>query len=174
MSLDLIIKVCGVLGFVISLATFILTRYEKRKKIEIELFSSAIDEFESNDDLVPRLSLFKVCDGVLKIRFINISQHSIILKPRTLTIKTGKYSYNLNQGDFLRMDTFDELMPPNSMREIGVYFDEMKSSLNIKDSKNFTEAEEYSLKVTICDHVGKKFRNNMYTYEEATNRYLKK
>jgi len=42
---DCFIQISAIIGFVLSLATFFITRYEKRKRLEIELFCASINDF---------------------------------------------------------------------------------------------------------------------------------
>jgi len=113
-------------------------------------------------------------DALLKIRFTNICLKSIILKPRSLIIKTGKESYSLIDEDFIGSETFEELMPPNSVREIGVFLDQMNKTLCIKSLQTYSGFNIYPLKIYIRDSKGKKYKTNSFEYDEATGNIFTK
>lgn len=115
MNIDLIAKVAGVLGLLISVCTFILTRIERRKRLEIELFMSSTFEFEDSEDSGAE------DECVIKVRFTNIAPQPLILKPNTLVIECNGNTFRLDREECLGMEYFDELMPPTSCREIGIY-----------------------------------------------------
>nr|WP_321269640.1 hypothetical protein [uncultured Tolumonas sp.] len=168
MNLDLLLKIIGVLGFVISLLTFFITRYEKRKRIEIELSYADEFEFTKNDD--------ENIDGnsLIRVRFTNIGSTAIILKPRTLIIKHKNRQFKLQNQDFWGMNDFTELVPPLSTREIGVYLDSVMQALDIKSPKTYDDKlfeKRYRLDVEVSDHVGKKFKTNKFYYHEAVGEF---
>ncbi|WP_320151046.1 hypothetical protein [uncultured Tolumonas sp.] len=168
MNLDLLSKIIGVLGFVISLLTFFITRYEKRKRIEIELSYANEFEFAKNDEE-------NINDNsLIRVRFTNIGPTAIILKPRTLIIKHENKLFKLQNDDFYGMNDFTELVPPLSTREIGVYLDSVMDILDIKAPKTYDAKsleKRYRLYVEVSDHVGKKFKTNKFYYHEAIGEF---
>ena len=168
MNLDLLSKIIGVLGFVISLLTFFITRHEKRKRIEIELSYANEFEFAKNDD--ENIG----GDSLIRVRFTNIGSTAIILKPRTLIFKHKNRQFKLLNEDFWGMDDFTELVPPLSTREIGVHLDSVMKVLDIKSPKTYDDKsfeKRYRLDVEISDHVGKKFKTDKFYYHQAVGEF---
>jgi len=167
MSIDVVAKVAGVLGFVISVATFVLTRVERRKRIEIELFSASVLDFSQDEDLQD--------DSLIRVRFTNIGLLPVILKPRTLSIKNRTKVYTLDRDDYWGMEDFEELMPPTSSRDIGVYLDSVEEALGIASPRSYDEEsfnKLYPLVVSVHDHAGKRYSTKVYSYHEVVGEFV--
>ncbi len=71
-DLDVVAKIAGVLGFIISVLTFCLTRYERRANCVVEIvigdLSSYSEEFSPDEELL---------EETLKIRVTNIGGHVV-------------------------------------------------------------------------------------------------
>jgi len=167
MNIEVIAKIAGVLGFFISVSTFVLTRLERRKKIEIELFESSSFDFTVDDDVND--------ESLVKVMFTNIGPQSVILKPKTLIIEHNGKAYKLDREDYWGMEEFDELMPPTSSREIGVHLGSVCEALEIESPKNYDEdtfSKLYPLSVKICDHSGKVYKTKKFKYHEAVGEFI--
>ena len=167
MNIDVFAKIVGVLGFLISVSTFVLTRIERKKRVEIELFQSCVLDFADDEDVKD--------EGLIKVRFTNIGQKAIIVKPNTLVIESQNRTYKLNREDYLGMEDFQELMPPMSSREIGIYLDSVLEALNIVSPKKYDDEslnKLYPLQVKVRDHTGKIFRTKKYSYLESVGEFV--
>lgn len=171
MSLEVWVNLAGVLGFLLALFTFILTRLERRKKLEIELFQAADLEFASESERL----LSDPDQPVIKVRFTNLGNRPIIIKPQTLEItgKTGRFK--LSRYEYWGMERLEELMPPQSVREIGLVEEWVLEDLGITspdkyDDESFNRL--YPLTVSVKDHSGKIFKNSKFSYHEAVGEYV--
>ncbi len=171
MSIDLLVKIAGLLGFIISIATFVLTRLERKKRIEIEVFDATGGQF-SNLDGWPEDIEF---ENLMKIRFTNLGAQPVILKPKTLEIECKGKVYSLYSDDYIGMDDFEELMPPMSSRSIGVFLSPVLSKLEISSPEQYDDEsfnKLYPLKLSVKDHKGKLYRNKKVSYHEAVAEYV--
>ncbi|TCI04782.1 hypothetical protein EZV61_02080 [Corallincola luteus] len=167
MNIDVIAKTAGVLGFLISVCTFIVTRFERRKRIEIELFQSCVLDFTEEDNVRD--------EGLIKVRFTNIGPQPVILKPNTLVIECNNNVYKLDREDFWGMDDFEELMPPTSSREIGIYLDSVCKALVIESPKKYDDEsfnKLYQLRVLVQDHTNKIYKTSKFKYHEAVGEFI--
>jgi len=74
MDINVLAKIAGVLGFIISVFTFTLTRLERRKKCVVEIVIGGLTEYA--DELCEEEDL---SDEVIKIRITNIGGQPIII-----------------------------------------------------------------------------------------------
>jgi hypothetical protein len=167
MNIDVIVKIAGVLGFLICVSTFILTRIERRKRIEIELFNSCVLDFTDDEDTKD--------DGLIKVRFTNLGPQPVILKPKTLAIECNGNAYQLDGEDYWGMEGFDELMPPTSSREIGIYLDSVCKTLGIETPKKYDDEsfkKLYPLSVQVRDHANKIYKTKKFKYHESVGEFI--
>ena len=169
--MDLLLKIAGLLGFIISIATFILTRLERRKRIEIEIFDVIAAEFPNLSGWDEKIE----SENVMKVRFTNLGSQPVILKPRTFEIEYNGIVYSLGREDYIGMDDFEELLPPMSSRSIGIFQSPILSELKIITPKKYDDEtfnKLYPLKIMVKDHEGKTYSNNKYSYHEAVGEYV--
>lgn len=172
MSIDLIVKIAGVLGFLISVATFVLTRIERRKNIQIEIFEATAYDFR---DLVKDSESFDDSGGLFKVRFTNIGAQPVILKPDTFQISHMDKIFEVCREDYLGKENFQELMPPTSMREIGVFEDLVRSKLGIVSPESYDDGsfnKLYKLELSVADHAGKVYRNSKHSFHESVGEFV--
>jgi hypothetical protein len=80
MNIDDIAKIAGVLGFVISLITFVLTRWERRTFIHFGLANGSHKASGGEDwDLV----------DMIEFTLINLGATPVVLNLRTLEVRRG-------------------------------------------------------------------------------------
>ena len=84
MDIKIISSIAGVLGFFISVATFVLTRIERRKHLVIELFKGHYLPKQSDNSGSEREP-----EEILKVRFINIGGKPIILNLESIIISAN-------------------------------------------------------------------------------------
>lgn len=173
MNLDLVVKIVGVLGFLISVTTFILTRIERRKNVQIEIFETSIHDFPE----LLKDTEWLGGESMFKVRFTNIGPQPVILKPETFRIEHNGNCFALAREDYLGKEEIRELMPPTTYQEIGIDRQLVISMLKIHspdkyDDRTFNKL--FHLRLSVCDHTGKVFRNNMHSYHEAVGEVVTK
>lgn len=170
---DLFFKIVGALGFVISLLTFLLTRWERRKHLILEVSDGSDYDFSKGYTAPEDQFLFKD-DSVVKIKLTNIGSTPILIKIESLEIKSGKYNFRLSGEDYWGMETMDELIRPISSAEIGIPLDTFLKKLEITSPEKYgdlTFNKLYPLKIVVKDHAGKEFKNNKYCYQESVGKF---
>ena len=167
MNIDVIAKIVGVLGFIISVSTFVITRIERRKRIEIELFQSCVSDFTDDDDAKD--------EALIRVRFTNIGPQPVILKPQSLVVECCGSAYKLEREDYWGMEGFDELMPPTSSREIGIYLDSVCEALGIKSPKKYDDEsfnKLYPLRIQVQDHTNNIYKTKKFKYHESVGEFI--
>ncbi len=165
------LQITGVLGFVIAVFTFVLTRMERRKRLEIELFESTDFDFAHLTDQPEDLP----GQNLIRLRFTNISPLPIIIKPETVIISGNGHSFELARHDYWGKDQIEELMPPNSVRELGVDIEWVMEALGIQSPKEYDDCsfnKLYPLVASIEDHKGKRFETRAFSYHEAVGEFI--
>jgi len=124
-DLDSIAKIAGVLGFIISVMTFALTRYERRAKCVVEICIGDTSQFR--DELCS-----EDYDELLKIRVTNIGGSSVILKAESfffvaLDDKTVSYQGKI---DWLGLDSLPSPLNPGESCEVAVFTDSLLEILS--------------------------------------------
>ncbi|DAB29196.1 MAG TPA: hypothetical protein CFH84_10760 [Sulfurimonas sp. UBA12504] len=146
-----IADVIGVLGFVLALFTFVLTRWERRRKLSIEFFTDHgrlfKDERGDNDE-----------GTILVARLINTGGKPIIVNRESFVFIGNNKKVEWHRTDVFGKETFPSPLNPGDKAEIGIYvnsfaellgaatLDKIKLSLELKDinrhnyklGKNFT------------------------------------
>jgi hypothetical protein len=169
--MDILVKIAGLLGFIISVATFVLTRIERKKRIEIEIFDEMGISFPNLDGWPEEVG----SEYFMKVRFTNLGSQTVIIKPRTLKIECMGKVYSLVNDDYIGMDDFDEVLIPMSSRSIGVFQSTILSELDISSQKKYDDESFYKLypfKISVKDHQGKTYTNKSYSYHEAVCEYV--
>ena len=169
--METLIKIAGLLGFIISVATFVLTRIERRKKIEIEIFDEMGLSFPNLDGWPENIE----SENFIKVRFTNLGSQTVILKPRTLKIESKGKVYCLVNDDYIGMEDFDEVLIPMSSRSIGVFQSVVLNKLDISSPKKYDDEsfnKVYPFKISVSDHSGKTYKNKRYSYHEAVCQYV--
>tara|TARA_R110002033_G_scaffold77671_1_gene129179 strand:- start:37 stop:549 length:513 start_codon:yes stop_codon:yes gene_type:complete len=169
--MDTLVKIAGLLGFIISVATFVLTRIERKKRIEIEIFDEIGGAFPNLDGWPKEVG----SENLMKVRFTNLGSQTVIIKPKTLKIECKEKAYFLVNDDYIGMDDFDEVLTPMSSRTIGVFQSEILNKLDISSPKKYDEEsfnKLYPLKISVKDHRGKTYTNKRYSYHEAVCEYV--
>ncbi|WP_456294912.1 hypothetical protein [Vibrio sp. AK197] len=169
--MELLVEISAILGFVISVITFVLTRWERRRIIEIEIFDAMAYEL-SDFEGWPKESEHEY---VMKVRFTNLGSQAVIIKPKTLLIESNGKVFYLDRFDFVGMDSFKEVITPMSSAYIGIFQSDILETLSISSPEKYDDEafnKLYRLNISVKDHKGRCYRNNRYSYHEAIAQYV--
>lgn len=165
MEIKTISSIFGVLGFFISIATFILTRLERRKKLLVELYRGTTDEYSSEyanftDDNF---------SDIIKIRVTNIDGQPVVINPESfyfiaLSNKLKKYDC-----DWFGIDAIPSLLNVGSSCEVAVHVDSFVDGLGLKVLEKYCNQADsrktiVPLVAGLKDHTGKNFITNKFKY----------
>lgn len=121
MTLQNLSSIAGVLDFFISIATFTLTRIERRKKLIIELYSGSYyqnnNNSESEDDLDFEPS------EIINIRFINIEVKPLILNPDSIIISGNGHQIKKFKTDWLYLEEIPSPLEVGSSCDVAIFKD---------------------------------------------------
>ncbi|HHK8586716.1 TPA: hypothetical protein ACQYCL_003576 [Vibrio parahaemolyticus] len=154
MDLDSIAKIAGVLGFIISVMTFALTRYERRAKCVVEICIGDSRQFRDElctDDF----------NELIKIRVTNIGGSSVILKAESFFFFALDDKTVSNQGkiDWLGLHSLPSPLKPGESCEVAVFTDALLDILNFSKLDKYCNASN-SMKTNVDLLAGVKDLNN--------------
>ena len=164
MDITTISSIAGVLGFCIAVATFIITRMERRKKLIIELFKGyylpeKIDD--SNSDYE--------AEETIKVRLINIGGKPIILDMESIIISANGRKVRRYKTDWIGIDDVPSPLEVGQSCEVAVFKSAFEEILGFKELDKYCNTEDCEktripLHVTIKDHFGKIFTSDNFKY----------
>lgn len=164
MEIETLASIAGVLGFFISIATFILTRIERRKKVIVELYKDNYYKFCNTDGA----SLISD-DEIIKIRATNIGGKSVIVNPETFFIKGNGETIKTYNTDWLNIESIPSPLQAGSSFEVGIFKSAFEELLKLKASDKYSNTNEYKkttvlLDIGFNDHTGKTFKTDNFNY----------
>ena len=119
--------IIGLLAFSLSLFTFILTRYERRKRIIIEItngyYSAITDKIKFIEDYENE------AQEIVVFRLINSSIHSIVLDKGSVKLKLNDNYEFQNDLDLINIENMPHPFNSGSRFLIGLYYDAFLSIL---------------------------------------------
>lgn len=139
----------GVLGFVLALCVFVLTRVERRKSLLIEIRSDYSELFPDEQD-DPEF-------GILLIRFINTSNKMILLDPQTITVSSNEecHDFRYNYGGWYGLGKPLSPLGPGDSCQVGLDLRELDTVFSI----DHLSKDDVPLEVSVEDVTGKRFRS---------------
>lgn len=145
----MLVDVLGLLGFILSIIIFIITRLERRKTLVLDLecidygvsqkFKNEIDECE---------------EMMLLIRVINTGQQSIALDKKTFKIIGPKKKVNTYEIDWFGLDEIPYPLNPGQSFEVGIFEESFKDT---QGYKGFPE-DIIPISVEVSDIQGKLYK----------------
>jgi len=129
LELKTIASVVGVLGFLISVATFVLTRMERRKKLVVEIFKGHLIEYK--DELI--LNEDQEYDEIVKIRITNIGGRPVIVDAASFYFMSNGNKFERNDCDWLGIKKVPSPLPVGQSNEVAVHLETFESLLKMKD-----------------------------------------
>lgn len=109
-------EVIGVLGFVLSVITFALTRWERRKNLTVDLLVDHGTRFRSEVGADNE-------DDLIIARFINDGQRPVVLDRDSFTFYGNRHPVKWHELDCLGRDTLPSPLNPGTHCEIGIFVD---------------------------------------------------
>ena len=155
----------GVLGFALSIITFALTRWERRKKITIDMFIDHGTRFREEIDKESE-------DPILIVRFINDGQRPIVIDCNSLVFYGNEHPVPWWKTDCLGKNTFPPILNTGVPGEVGIF---LESFVQLVGAPPNSEVE---VSVTVKDIDGKCYRPtsiyNLLLEVNEINHYNKK
>lgn len=138
-------EVIGVLGFLLGVVTFALTRWERRKKLTIDLFVDHGTRF--------REEIEQDCfDSILVARFINDGQRPIAIDSNSLMFNGNGRQVPFWKTDCFGKDTFPTVLTMGASAEVGIFIESFAHLIEA------TPNSEVEVSVTVRDLAGKCYR----------------
>lgn len=167
MTLQNLSSIAGVLGFFISIATFTLTRIERRKRLIIEILSGSyydgnnIQEFETDLGSEP--------SELMKFRFINIGGKPLILNPDSIVITANGHQITKYKTDWLYIENIPSPLEVGFSCDVAIFKDSFEKLIGCEKLDQYCNTEEYekteiSITVQIEDHSKKVFKCQNFKY----------
>jgi len=165
MTIDQIAKVAGILGFLISVATFLLTRWERRAEVVFGLDEGYSDDFD--EELDEPIS-------TVNLTITNVGARSLHIDLRTLQVKSNGNSFNAWREDHFGAEQREVLLKPNDSQKIGLPVEAFRENLKIKTPKKY-DAQSFNLmhplRISVATTSGKLFLSKKLKYWEATGEF---
>ena len=165
MDIKTLASIAGVLGFFISVATFVITRIERRKNVVVEVYKGDYSEFSDTpeDDLISDDS------ELIKIRLTNIGGMPVIVNSESFYIKGLGKEIKVHDADWVGVDKVPSPLQVGSSLDVAIFQSSFEKLLNLKALDKFSNTDEYEktmvpLEVGFRDHKGKVFKSKSFKY----------
>jgi len=167
-NIDEIAKSAGILGFLISVTTFGLTRWERRAAVVFGL-----DEGSSND-FVDSLNEPNEPIETINLTVTNVGARPLHFDLRTLLLEHKGNTLSVWREDHLGGEQREVLLKPNDSKTIGVPLATFLRSLKFESPSKYDEHSfnfMHPLKISVTTTAGKKFSSKKLQYWEATGEF---
>lgn len=165
MSIDDLVKIAGVLGFVISLATFALTRWERRALIHFGLEKGSrrvtVDDEES-------------CVDTTEFTLINLGVTAVVLDLRSLEVRRGEKSLFPWQEDHWGPEQSEVLLQPHGRTVLSLPHDTFEEKLMIGSPDKYENQTFFAVlpvQIRIRSTKRKVFESKGLRYWEAIGEF---
>jgi hypothetical protein len=118
-------EIAGVLGFIFSIFIFVLTRWERKRRLVIQLEGG--DALRFRDELD-----FEEPEDIIILRFINMGGKPIIINMDSLIITSNDKRIRRYDTDWLGMEKIPHPLSPGSCFEVALYKEAFESLLGLK------------------------------------------
>jgi hypothetical protein len=171
-SIDTIVGLVGVLGFLLSVFVFVLTRWERRKRAEIELFRGDLQRIDpdfTTETVEP--------DSMIGFRLINIGTRPIAVDKNSLTFSGNGRMISVHETDWAGLDRVPSPLPPNSSFEVGVFQDAFETMLGVNEFRELMKPEDsdkciINVRAAVKDVEGKTFSTkNRHQYSFSVSEF---
>lgn len=165
MDIKVLASIAGVLGFFISVATFVLTRIERRKNVVVEVYKGDYSEFhDTHED-----ELINNDTEIIKIRLTNIGGMPVIVNPESFFIRGLGKEIKIHDTDWVGIEKVPSPLQVGISLDVAIFRSAFEELLNLKTLDKFSNTEEYEktvvpLEVGFRDHKGKVFKSNSFKY----------
>ena len=165
MSIDELAKIAGVLGFVISLATFALTSWERRALVHFGLkkgsSKATVDDEESYVDTI-------------EFTLINLGGTAVVLDLRSLEVRRGEKSLFPWQEDHWGPQESEVLLQPHGKTVLSLPHDTFEEKLKIESPDKYDKQAVCALlpvQIRIRSTKRKVFESKGLRYWEAIGEF---
>jgi len=165
LDIKTISSIFGVLGFFISIATFILTRIERRKKLLVELYVGDTSEYKE------KYASFNDEDfaEVIKIRVTNIGGQPVVINPESFKIIAQDNALLVQQCDWFGLQKIPSPLNCGSSCEVALYTESFIDLLGFKNLDQYCNTKDsmktvVPLYVSVKDHAGNNFFTKNFKY----------
>ena len=165
MTLDAVAKIAGILGLIISVATFVLTRWERRASIIFGLDSGSSSDFDSElEEPMETVNLTITNSGAV----------SVHLDLRTLVIEANGHKLNAWRENHWGPEQREVLLRANEFRTIGIPLVTFIGQLKITSPKTYDDNSfnfMLPLRISVSATNGRTFTSKKIRYWEATGEF---
>ena len=173
MSIDDLSKVAGVAGFAISLATFALTRWERRIVLVFGLDSGSSSDFHKDEDEEAGNECEEPRSSV-NVTITNIGSRPALLDLRTLEVRSNGNTLRAWHEDHWGGQQREVLLKSGDSHTIGIPLQTFTKQLKIQAPKKYDENSFYFMhpvQVLVRAADGKSHASKRLKYWEATGEF---
>ena len=147
------------------MATFVLTRIERRKNVVVEVYKGEYSEFNG----IPEEAFISDDSELIKIRLTNIGGKPVIVNPESFFIKGLGKEIKIHDTEWVGVDKVPSPLQQGSSLDVAIFLSSFEKLLNLKSLDKFANTEKYKktvvpLEVGFRDHKGKVFKNRSFKY----------
>lgn len=146
------VEILGVLGFILALATFVITRIEKKKKLLIDLYCQNLEELDKDNEFYCE-SKSSSFERVIVVDIINEGSKSVAIDKNSIKLLLNKQEIQ-NHLDWIGKLKFNNPINPGQNYKFGVCLDSAISLSKIK------KIDECSIRAEVKDSESKKYFSN--------------
>ncbi|WP_019603059.1 hypothetical protein [Teredinibacter turnerae] len=174
MDIKTIASIAGVLGFFISVATFVLTRVERRKRLIIELYKGSLKDIPGDFTLDEDNEY----EEIVKIRVTNIGGKPVILKPESFYFQWNKKIIDTTQCDWLGIKELPSPLKIGESCEVGIFVESLIHLWKLdefeKSCGDQLDKTRIPLEIGVLDHSGTRFLSKRFSYFVAVGEVERK
>lgn len=165
MNIDQLAKIAGVLGFLISVSTFILTRWERRAILTFSLDSGSSLDFAEQDEEGPE---------TINLTITNMGARALLVDLGTLKIECNGNVLDAWIEDHWGVAQREILFKTTDHQMLGIPLETFTAKLKIETPKKYDDNSfhfMYPLKISVKTIDGKEFSSKNLKYWEATGEF---
>jgi len=172
MDIEVLMGVLGVLGFLLSVFVFILTRWERRTKILVELFTCYDDRFYQ--DIVSD----RESNSMIGIRVINIGVKPIAVDKKSFKILGNGMRIRTYDTDWEGLDKIPYPTVSGTSFEVAVYTESFEVLLGREGFEGFMYKGDFentliSVTASFKDQSGRNYSTSKkYKYSFEVSEFL--
>jgi hypothetical protein len=165
MNIGTLVDITGVLGFVLSIGVFVLTRWERKRNLVLQLESADYSRFSDelgvlNDD----------DSSVVILRVTNMGGTPIVVNKDTLIIKGNGRNVRVYKTDWLGMNDIPYPLNPASSFEVGVFKTAFEDILGKEEFSTYMNTKDWEkcvipISAEVSDIKKRKYKSKLpYKY----------
>lgn len=159
-----IAEIIGVLGFIIALLTFILTRFENRKILTITLYDGIIDQLNN-----PSLLDYYPDKELIIMDIINNGNKPIVIDKDSIRIILNGIQVD-RKIDWLNIDESESILNAGHQIKYGVYTKELFNHVGISKPSKI----EYPIEASLKDVDSKRYKSKPHFFINNISQYIYK